>query len=157
MDNPDPSAISNGSMSVTEVTGLVQLFNNQLIAMEGRLVAKMDDNSRMASERWVKHDHDAERILIDIEERFQKMQVEFQKEIKAVADGLKEHVDIANAHWSKEHDDEVRLNARLTPVKGLLAYVQRNWKTILLVMMSLLAVIGFSSETIRHFAEALGL
>ena len=144
---------SNGSMSVTEVTGLVQLFNNQLLAMEGRLVAKMDDNSRMASERWVKHDHDRERILEDIEKRFGKLEAEMCKQTASLAEDLKAHVAIADAYWAKERDEELILDARLTPVKGAVAYLRRNWKTILLVIVSILAVLGFSANTLEEILE----
>jgi len=145
----DELPVSNGTMSVTEVTGLVQLFNNQLLAMEGRLSSKMDDNSRMASERWVKHDHDSERILADIEKRFIKMETEMCKQTAAIAAELKAHIAVADAYWAKEHEAEIALNARLTPVKGAVAYFRRNWKTILLVIVSILAVLGFSVNTLE--------
>jgi len=154
---PDILESNSGSMSVTEVTGLVQLFNNSLLAMEGRLVAKMDDSSRLASERWIKHDRDSERIVGDIEKRIVTVQCELQKEIDLLATTLKDHIGIANTHWEKEHEEEIRLDARLTPVKGALAYVRRNWKTILLVIMSILAVVGFSRDTLHQLVEALGL
>ena len=149
----DSTLPSNGSMTVTEVTGLVQLFNNQLLAMEGRLVAKMDDNSRMASERWVKHDHDRERILEDIEKRFGKLESEMCKQTAALAEDLKAHIAIADAYWTKEHEAEIALDARLTPVKGLIGYVRTNWKTILLLIVSLLAILGFSANTLEGILE----
>jgi hypothetical protein len=156
-DQTDTVPPSNGnganSMTVTEVTGLVQLFNNQLLAMEGRLSAKMDDNSRMASERWVKHDHDSERILGDIEKRFVNLETEFCKQTSLIAEDLKAHVAIADAHWKKEHDAEVALDARLTPVKGLIGYVRSNWKTILLLIVSVLAILGFSATTLENILE----
>lgn len=130
----------NGSMTVTEVTGLVQLFNNQLLAMEGRLVAKMDDNSRLASDRWVKHDRDLDanrKILID---RFEKL----EEAILTVEKTLQAHLD-------KEHDEELVVQARIKPVKSLLDYTVRNWRTIALWVMLILTFAGVAAGRLYDF------
>lgn len=146
----DDHGLPTGSMSVTEVTGLIQLFNNQLLAMEGRLSAKMDDNSRLASERWTKHDQDSERVLADIEKRFTKLEAELCEQTSVLAAEFKAHTQEAESRWKKERDEEIRLDARLTPVKGVIAYVRRNWKTILLLVVSVLAILGFSVNTLEE-------
>lgn len=147
----------NGQLSVSDVMGLVRLFNDSLLAMETRLGAKMDDNSRAASDRWTKHDRDNERVLADIEKRFAKMEAEFCKQTASIAGDLKAHVAVAQERWDKEHDEELILDARLTPVKGAFAYLRRNWKTILLVIVSILAVLGFSVSTFQNILSGFGV
>lgn len=152
MDEQELPFSQNGQMSVSEVMGLVRLFNDSLLAMEARLGAKMDDNSRIASERWTKHDREFERALADVEKRFSKLETAMENRFCAVEKALQAHIVIAQERWDKEHDEDLILDARLTPVKGAIAYFRRNWKTILLVIMSILAVLGFSSETLRNLA-----
>ena len=130
---------SGGSMSVTEVTGLVQLFNNQLLAMEGRIVAKMDDNSRAASERWVKHDHELEVNTKRIVSRFEAV----ESSILTVEKALKTHLD-------REHDEEVASQARVQPIKGFVAWFWRNWRDVLLLAIGIIALLTFLTDWFGH-------
>lgn len=141
MAEPEEERAINGagSMTVSEVTGLVGLFNESLLAMEGRLVSKMDDSSRRAAERWVKHDLDSERLLKDIEHRFD-----------TIEKALRDHVLIAEKRWAEDHDEELVLQARIKPVTSFATYIARNWRTILLIIVSLLAILGFSSDTLTR-------
>jgi hypothetical protein len=146
MNDKDPAVgITNGnggnggSMSVTEVTGLVNLFNGMLLAMEGRLITKMDDNSRMAEGRWARHDADSKKLCETFGDRFERIETV----LKTTADALQEHLD-------KEHDEELRAEERVKPVKTIAQYVGRNWRTILLLIVSLLAVLGFSFDTLSR-------
>jgi len=147
----------NGQLSVSDVMGLVRLFNDSLLAMEARLGAKMDDNSQAASDRWIKHDRDSERVLADIEKRFNKMETELCKQTADIAADLKTHIAIADAHWQKEHDEEIAFDARLTPVKGAVGYLRHNWKNILLAVVTILAILGFSVSTFRNILSGLGV
>lgn len=130
---------SNGSMSVTEVTGLVQLFNNQLLAMEGRLVAKMDDNSRLASERWVRHDQELEANTRRIVKRFE----EIEKSILVIETTLESHL-------KKEHDEELVVQARVRPVVTVAQYVAKNWRTIALIAALITTGLLAWTETFEH-------
>ena len=133
-------ANGNGSMSVTEVTGLVQLFNNQLLAMEGRLITKMDDNSKLASERWIKHDLDLERNRATLIARFEKL----EHAVLTVEQSLQAHLD-------KEHDEELTVQARIKPVKNILDYTVRNWRTIALWVMLVLTFMGVVAGRLYDF------
>lgn len=141
-EEPTQATESGGTMSVTEVTGLVQLFNNSLLAMEGRLIAKMDENSRRASERWAKHDLELEANTKRIVARFEKVEAS----ITLIEKSLKEHLD-------KEHDDELVVQARVKPITTVAGYIAKNWRTILLLIVSVLAILGFSGETLQTFLK----
>lgn len=145
--NGDEVQLNGTGINVLE---LIRMFNDSLHAMEARLGAKMDDNSRIASERWIKHDHDAERIMMDIENRFVKIEANMETRTCEIQKALEVHIAEARERWQREHDEEVAFDARLTPVKGIIGYVQHNWKTILLLIMSVLAILGFSSDTLQR-------
>jgi hypothetical protein len=122
-----------GSMTVTEVTGLINLFNAQLLAMEGRLVAKMDDNSRLASERWSKHDRELEKQTLSMAIRFESV----EKSILIIENSLQDHLD-------KEHDEELVIKARVKPVQTTLQYVVRHWRTAVVIFLAILGILGWS-------------
>jgi hypothetical protein len=132
VDQPD----APGTMSVTEVTGLVNLFNGMLMAMEGRLIAKMDDNSRLASANWIRHDQDLAANTKRIVDRFEKIEASLLK----VETCLQVHLD-------QEHEDRIANEARVKPVIMSVQWLTKNWRTILLFIVAMLAILGFSGET----------
>lgn len=138
-DGPDGgiTQTNNGSggMTASEVTSLVNLFNGMLLAMEGRLTAKMDDNARAATERWAKHDYDAQVTLASWSDRFLKLE------------------EALDRHLRQEEDEDLIVAARIKPVKTTIQYLASNWRTILLLIVSLLAILGFSTRT---FQEIIG-
>lgn len=138
MSETDNNGNSISSLSGADVTALVTLFSNMLHAMEGRLIAKMDDNSRLAIERWAKHDLDSERIQNAWTEKF----IGLEKR-------LDDHLVIANAHFTKERDEDLVSEARVKPVLTAVQYLAKNWRTILLVIVSIIAILGFSGETLN--------
>jgi len=137
----EADAVPAAAWSASDVTGIVTLFNGMLFAMEGRLIAKLDENSRGATERWNKHDRELEQNREAIVGRFVKVEGSILK-VETCLD----------AHLDKEHDEELATKARVQPVVLSAQYVSRNWKTILLVLFSLAAFVGLADETaIRVF------
>lgn len=126
-------------MSVTEVTGLVNLINTQLALMEGRLSAKMDDNSRLATERWIKHDQELATNTKRIVERFE----EIEGSLLTVERALEAHLD-------KEHDEEVAMEARVKPVKSIAGWFWKNWRDLLLLFIGLVAAGTFFLDWLTH-------
>lgn len=146
-DGPPESNVTQNNtgipgMTAAEVTSLVNLFNGMLLAMEGRLTAKMDESSRRATDRWAKHDLDAQTTMQHWTDQFVRLE--------GVVDA---HVTTAEAHWAAERDEELILAARIKPVKTTVQYLASNWRTILLLIVSALAILGFSTRT---FQEILG-
>jgi hypothetical protein len=133
---PDPPAI-DARLSASEVTGIVSLFNGMLWAMEGRLIAKLDENSRGATERWAKHDRELEQNRVAIVDRFVKVEGSILK----VETCLEMHLD-------KEHDEELAARERVRPVVLSAQYLSRNWKTVLLILFSLAALVGLIDESV---------
>jgi hypothetical protein len=128
-----PQGIPAG-MSVIEVTGLVTMFGGMLDRMELRITGRLDRNAAGAAERWTLHDR--EHILQDA--RF-----------LAVEKGVGDAMELLRTHLTREHDEDVRADARLAPVKGGAAWIWRNRNSVLLVVIVILGLVGFVSDTIR--------
>ena len=140
----EESELGNGRMSVTEVTGLVQLFNNQLLAMEGRLSAKMDDNSRAAADRWRKHDEELEANTSRIVTRFEKIEGHIIK-VETVL----------TAHLDREHDEDVASEARVKPVKTVVGWLWLHWRDLVLLFIGIVAAGTFFLDWVTHVLEGI--
>ena len=139
--------INGNGMSIIEVTGLVNMFAGMLDRMEQRIIARLDDNSRMASERWAKHDQELERSREAVIARF-----------LSIEKGLDDHLTVANERWAKEHDDDVRMDARVQPVKNGIRYAMIHWRTIALFVLVLLTLLGviFNAASIDQLHQDIG-
>lgn len=136
---PEPqSRQSSDNMSVAEVTGLVNLFTSMLATSTAQIIARIDANSSAESERWRKHDAELDRNREQAVARFLK-----------VENALDQHLQVANAHFTKEHDEDLVMDARIRPVRVSLAYVAGHWKTVLLILLSVLGLMGVWLDVIR--------
>jgi hypothetical protein len=126
-------------MTVTEVTGLVNLFNGMLLSMEGRLIDKMDDNSRLAAERWAKHDAELSANTKRVVERFEKTE--------AAILVLEESLSV---HLRREHDEDIANEARVKPVKTVVGFLWAHWRDLVLLFIGLFALMTFLVDAFGH-------
>jgi hypothetical protein len=131
--NPLPPALS-----VAETTALINVFAGMLNSATQLIITRLDDNSRMASERWAKHDAELDRNREIVVARFLKIET-----------ALDAHLVVANAHFVREHDEDLVMDARVRPVRVSLAYVIAHWKTALLVILSVLGLMGIWLDVLR--------
>jgi len=133
-----PDSEDTAGLTSSDVIGLVTVFERMLLAMENRLVAKMEENTQGAKDRWGLHDRDSERVLRDIADKF----LAIEQSIELVEQAL-------NLHLKQEADEDLQTQARVRPVLTLFQYLAKNWRTILLLIVSMLAILGFSGETLN--------
>lgn len=126
------------SLSIQDVTSLVHLFNNMLSGVEGRLVAKLDENERRAQLQWSAHGKETDVVVTSFNTHY--------ADLAQRVDSIEKRVNI---HLDKERDETLVLNARVAPIKSVVLLVVKNWKTILLVILALLALFDISADTIR--------
>jgi hypothetical protein len=127
-DDPQPTG---NVLTATDVTALVSLMSGMLDRMESRIIARLDDNSRGASERWAKHDAELATSTARVVKRFEGLEVE----LLTVSNCLKGHLD-------KEHDEDLVSDARVRPVKSLGRWLATNWKDILISLLGVLVLLG---------------
>ena len=117
------------SLSAAEVTALVGLFQGMLSGTENRILAAMADNSRMAGERWAKHDAELAANTVRVTNRF----AQIDSQLQTTATALQAYLD-------REHDDDVRMDARIRPLRGSFGWLWANRKDIALLGIGILAL-----------------
>ena len=122
-------APSPPSLSAVEVTALVGLFQGMLSGTENRILAAMADNSRMAGERWAKHDAELAANTVRVTNRF----AQIDSQLQTTATALQAYLD-------REHDDDVRMDARIRPLRGSFGWLWANRKDIALLGIGILAL-----------------
>jgi hypothetical protein len=128
--------------SASDVLGVINVFERMLLAMESRLVAKMDDNSRSASERWASHDLTLAANEKKIITRFERLEGDLIK-----------MEEVLNGHLRKEEHEDLVNEARIRPIKGSLAWFWRNWRDILLLFIGLVAAGTFFLDWVTHLTN----
>ena len=121
----------NGRLSPTEVTALITLIDARLGRMEDRIIARLDQNSAGATERWAKHD-------LELAENTKRVVARFL----LIEKSLDDHIQIANAHFGREHDATITSAARQRPVRLTIAWLAANWKDLVILAVGILVVLG---------------
>jgi hypothetical protein len=109
---------------------VIHLFEVMLLAMERRLVEKMDDNSRLASERWAKHDLELEQNSKRITDRFVMIETQL---------GL---------HLAQVRDRKLIVDARSQPIRKALGWLWDHWRDVVLLAIGLFALLAAITEVI---------
>jgi hypothetical protein len=130
------------TLTASEITGLIGLFQTMLDKTEGRILDAMAGNSERATERWAKHDAELERNTKRVTDRFAQIDARLQTT-----------VDTLQAHLDREHDDDIRMDARIRPIRGSLAWLWAHWRDVVLLMIGLIALGTFAVEA---FGRVLG-
>jgi hypothetical protein len=129
-------------LTSAEITGLIGLFQTMLDRTERNILDRLDDNSRGAAARWAKHDEELATNTRRVVERFEKVEAA----IVTTTEALRAHLD-------REHDEHVRMDARLSPIRGSVAWLwdQRRDIVILLIGLGVLATF-----VVEAFGRVLG-
>jgi len=122
---------ANGRLSPTEVTALLALIDTRLGRTEDRIIARLDANSTGATERWVKHDAELAENVLRTTNRF-----------LLIERALDDHIQIANAHFGREHDAVLVSAARQRPVRLTISWLAANWKDLVILAVGVLVVLG---------------
>jgi hypothetical protein len=141
--NPfDIAAQVPSSMSAGEVLHLISLFDRSLERMETRIIAKMEENSEGAKERWKRHDEALAANTIRVVSRFEKMESALLK----VETLLDQHLD-------REHEEDIRMDARIRPLRGSISWLWAQRKDIVIVLIGFGV---FATFLLEAFGRILG-
>lgn len=120
-------------MTVTEYTGLISLISGMLAAMETRILERLTDNSRLAAERWARHDEDSKRVLADWDARFGRLEAKVEE------------------HHHAAELEHVTWDARISPLRNTATLIAKNWKTLLLALFAALGFIAISADIVARY------
>ena len=128
-----PTNGNGPGLSSADMLALVAHITGLLGEMEGRIMERLSDNASGAEDRWRKHDAASERTIGAIREEIAILRADFT-----------EHLRLANAHFSKEHDEEIAGQARTKPIRTVAGIVVANWKSIALAIFALMGILGWA-------------
>lgn len=108
-------------VNLDAVTTLIHSFASMMTAMEARITDQIKDNATASKERWSRW-----------EQEFRDYRTATDRRIATLEDSV-------HAHHTKEHEEEIRLEARVKPIKGTVAWFWRNWRDLLIIAIGLMA------------------
>lgn len=133
MTDPQPTNGNGSGLSGADMLALITHMSNLLGEMEGRIMDRLSDNAKGATERWKEHDRKAEHEMGLVRE-----------EIGLVRADLNAHLVVANAHFKKEEKAEIANEARVKPVLTVAQWIVKNWKSIALAILALAGILGWA-------------
>jgi hypothetical protein len=108
-------------VNLDAVTTLIHSFASMMTAMEARITDQIKDNASASKERWARW-----------EQEFREYRATTDRRISALEDSV-------NAHHIRVHEEELRIEARVKPIKGIAAWFWRNWRDLLIIAIGLMA------------------
>lgn len=129
-------------LTSAEITGLIGLFQTMLDRTERNILDRLDGNAKSATARWVKHDDDARAAAARTDARFVKIE-----------EALDTTVNTLQAYLDREHDEDVRMDARIRPLRGSIGWLWNQRRDIVIVLIGLVALGTFLVEA---FGRVLG-
>jgi hypothetical protein len=136
--------------NVVEATSLIAAVATLISSSTATIMARLDALERGETTRWRLHDEELERNRATITAKFEKIETELAAEIVRVEQALEAHLVVANAHFAREHDDDLVMQARIRPVRTAGQWIVKNWKTIALVIALITTTILAWVEGIEH-------
>jgi len=134
-----PPVVGGNGTGVAEAANLIAAVATLVSGSTSTIMARLDENSRGATERWRQHDAELERNREAITAKFIKLE-------KALDD----HIVIASVHFARQHDDDLVMRARVQPVRTAGAWIVANWKTVGLIAALIISWVLLGVESVEH-------
>lgn len=140
---PQLDTHQNGSSgpvaSLDAVTTLIHSFASMMANMEKRITEQINANAAASKERWGRW-----------EQEFKEYREANDRRIAGVEDRLGHLED-------DDQREKLVWDARWGPVRNVIIFLSRNWKTILVVLFAILGAIGLAERAIEDGLHSLGL
>jgi hypothetical protein len=132
MDAKPPDPI----LTVVETTALITLLDKMLGDMEKRLNKRLEDNSLGATDRWRLHE--------EAESREHKSLLDM---ILVVQRDFDAHLIVADAHFEREQQSDIAMDARVKPLRWVLL----NRRDILIFLFGLLGAMAVLADIFSRY------
>jgi hypothetical protein len=139
-------AVNDNPMKVSDVTALVRLFMDMLAGTKKDI---LDEYQRAWKQHAEQHNQSYEQARVDSE----RAHKELRSEIVSVREDLNEHLELATHRWQKEDEEDFVFDARVQPLKAVAWWLGKHWRDIVILLVGLLAILGFSTEWLSQFAN----
>jgi hypothetical protein len=126
--------------SIGDAAALIAALGALVNASTATIMARLEENSRGATERWRLND---ERVADDArrsEARVEKI----EKSILVVQRALEMHLD-------GHHDEAVVMDGRVRPLKNGVAWMVANYKNIVILLIGLLGFFAVAADLASRY------
>ena len=130
---------SNGA-GVADAAALIAAVATLVSGSTQTIMARLDENARGATERWRLHDEELSRNRASITAKFLKIET-----------ALDDHTTVANAHFAREHDDDLVMQARVRPVQIGVAWAANHWKDIVILGVGLVGLFAVAADILARY------
>jgi len=135
----DQPAVVNGN-TVVEATSLITAVATLVSGSTATIMARLDALERGEMKRWQLHDEELERNRLAITAKF-----------LAVEERLDAHMVVANAHFGRQHDDDIAMDARVRPVRIGVAWAASHWKDIAILAVAVLGLFAVTADILSRY------
>ena len=135
----DQPAVVNGN-TVVEATSLITAVATLISGSTATIMARLDALERGELERWRLHDEELARNRLVIAAKF-----------LAVEERLDAHMVVANAHFGRQHDDDLAMDARVRPVRIGAAWAASHWKDIAILAVAVLGLFAVTADILSRY------
>jgi hypothetical protein len=118
--------------SLDAITTLIHSFGSMMTSMEARLSTQIKENAAASKERWMRWETDFKEYRLANDER---------------VNALRRDLDV---HLDERQRDEIRWDSRVEPLRTSGMWLGRHWRDLILMILGVLAVLGFSSDTLHQ-------
>jgi hypothetical protein len=137
--------------TVVEATSLIAAVAALVSSSTATIMARLDALERGEMTRWQLHDEELERNRTAITAKFEKIENELAAEIIRIEKDLAAHMVIANQHFQREHDDTIRMDARVRPVRIGFAWAASHWKDIAILLIGILGFLAVAADLAARY------
>ena len=127
-------------LTSAEITGLIGLFQTMLDRTERNILDRLEFNSRGAADRWRKHDDELTANTARVVARFEKVEASIDVTSKAL-----------QAHLDREHEDDIRMDARVRPVQIGVAWAAGHWKDIAILLVGIIGLFAVAADIASRY------
>ena len=135
----DQPAVVNGN-TVVEATGLIAAVATLVSSSTATIMARLDAIERGEMDRWRQHDEELARNRLAIAAKF-----------LTVEERLDAHMVVANAHFGRQHDDDIAMDARVRPVRIAVAWAASHWKDLAILAVAVLGLFAVTADILSRY------
>jgi len=136
IENGNGNGNGNGSPDTAWVAAVAALISGSTQT----IVSRIDAMERSENDRWRLHDEELERNRTTVTTKFLKIEAQ-----------LDAHIKIANDRWAKEHDDDVRMDARIRPLRGSIAWLWTQRRDIVIVLVGIIGLLAIAADIAARY------
>ena len=131
--------VGNGS-SLADAASLIAAVATLVAGSTHTIMARLDENSRGASDRWRLHDEQLADNTRRVVTRFEAI----ERAMLTTEQALRQHLDA-------QHDEDLVMQARVRPVRLGVAWMVAHWKDLAILAVAVLGLFAVTADVLSRY------